>query len=75
MAKLKEFLEQIASYIEEIGLRTDGRIASHDITAYLAIEDEDGNTFSIKALELDRLSCGCASGFTLIIKPEESTNG
>lgn len=66
---LKEFVEKINLYADDIGCMKDGKMASHHIESNLYIEDKDGNYYDIEDIELGYLGgCGCSSDITLIIK-------
>jgi hypothetical protein len=67
---LRQFKKQLDEAIEDIGCIDNDLVGSHSSTAYLFIEDEDGNTFQIERMEIDRINCGCACSVTLIIAPE-----
>lgn len=69
---LKQFIEKINSYAHDIGCMKDGKMGSHDIVSDIMIEDEDGNSYELKDIELNYLGgCGCPSDITLIIKKGE----
>ena len=71
MMNLKEFVEKINLYADDIGCMRDGKMGSHDIVSNINIEDEDGNYFEIKDIELNCLGgCGCPSDITIILKKD-----
>ncbi len=73
---LKQFVETINEYYNEIGGNGETTIASHDVSPNLRIIydiDEDTTAvLSIQSIELDlRLGCLCPDGITIKAKLEE----
>lgn len=68
---LKEFVEKINLYADDIGCMRDGKMGSHDIISSLHIEDTDGNYYEIKNIELNYLGgCGCSADITIVIQKD-----
>ena len=67
--KLKDFVDKINYYADDIGCMKDGYIGSHKIIAELIVEDTKGNRYNVSDIELNYLGgCGCSSDITLIIE-------
>ena len=49
---LKEFVEKINLYAEDIGCMRDGKIGAHNIEARIMVEDTAGNEYSIEDIEV-----------------------
>ena len=68
---LKEFVEKINLYAEDIGCMRDGKIGAHNIEARIMVEDTAGNEYSIEDIEVGYLGgCSCPADITIFLSKE-----